>query len=734
MINRQTMMKFFLISLFLIGISYSQLEAKYDFMTVGEITAITDSSITMNDTQFEVNSLTAVFTENGTSINYSTLATGDRVKIVGVILNNIKIANVITLLEDADSNDLDEIEAKGTITALSSASLTVNGIVFTFKPDTKVYLEGQGLVDASYLELGQQVEVEGYVSNDTTYAKWIKIHTEDRESSELEIKGTITALGDGSVTVNSTLFYVNADTKIMLEDSGSVEFSYLAVGFLVEVEGFTSGDSNFAQKIEIEREEMDDSNDVYEEFEVKGEIKALTLTSVTVDSAEFQINVDTKVVMEGKGVMTLSDLKVGQMVEVSGYFKGDTAIARVIKIEKDSLGDTSRVEIEMYGTITELTDSTFTVDSNTVFRFTPDTRVYMKGEAAVSDLEAGQKVEVKGYTHDSVNYALFIKIKLEDDKGIDLEAEGIITSLSPTELKIDSLSFELNSQTVVVLAGKGRVTLNELKVGQTVEVKAYLSGGVYVAKIIKIKEYTDYKTLTVIGEITAKDDTTMTVNETRFLITSETEFFGKDGVVLTFLDFNLGMMVKVKAVTKDSVNTALRVYLITPDSIKSEEKQINFVEEQTLVVGSQIYMVNSTTEVFDTRGYLTSYFVLNDGMAVSVDENLVGGRLFASKIQIMSTATTVETATDNENVQFTNYPNPFSDHTVLSFNLTGTADVSLEIYDRLGAKVMTIYNGQLDAGQQKFDLNINGSSIADGVYFAKLRINGNVIVNKLIKQ
>jgi len=65
-----------------------------------------------------------------------------------------------------------------------------------------------------------------------------------------------------------------------------------------------------------------------------------------------------------------------------------------------------------------------------------------------------------------------------------------------------------------------------------------------------------------------------------------------------------------------------------------------------------------------------------------------------------------------------NYPNPFNASTVISFSLQETTPVTVEVFDITGAKVTTLVNGTMTAGNH--EVAWNASDVASGVYFYKL--------------
>ena len=77
-----------------------------------------------------------------------------------------------------------------------------------------------------------------------------------------------------------------------------------------------------------------------------------------------------------------------------------------------------------------------------------------------------------------------------------------------------------------------------------------------------------------------------------------------------------------------------------------------------------------------------------------------------------------------------NYPNPFNPTTVISYNLRTAGNVTLNVYDVLGRKVMTLVSGYQSAGIHSAEFN--GDNLASGVYFYRLTAPGISQIKKMI--
>lgn len=65
-----------------------------------------------------------------------------------------------------------------------------------------------------------------------------------------------------------------------------------------------------------------------------------------------------------------------------------------------------------------------------------------------------------------------------------------------------------------------------------------------------------------------------------------------------------------------------------------------------------------------------------------------------------------------------NYPNPFNPNTKIKFELPGTSNVKLTVYDITGREIAVLVNGTTQAGRH--EVAFDGSNLASGVYFYKM--------------
>jgi hypothetical protein len=108
----------------------------------------------------------------------------------------------------------------------------------------------------------------------------------------------------------------------------------------------------------------------------------------------------------------------------------------------------------------------------------------------------------------------------------------------------------------------------------------------------------------------------------------------------------------------------------------------------------------------------------NDGNSLWLDEFKVGN---ATGIEI----------TDNSTVNFSIYPNPVSDVANISFSLMKTSEVSFELYNTLGQKLLSTEDARFNEGDQTME--VNTSTLEQGTYIGVLKVDGKSFTTKLVK-
>lgn len=102
----------------------------------------------------------------------------------------------------------------------------------------------------------------------------------------------------------------------------------------------------------------------------------------------------------------------------------------------------------------------------------------------------------------------------------------------------------------------------------------------------------------------------------------------------------------------------------------------------------------------------------------------------STKDSTVNTTTSIEeSAKDND--LFNVYPNPFSNTTLLDYNLHATEQVNIAVYDMQGRKAIDIYSGYQQTGEHRIE--IQGATLPAGVYLLKVTLGNQIYAQRLVR-
>lgn len=142
-------------------------------------------------------------------------------------------------------------------------------------------------------------------------------------------------------------------------------------------------------------------------------------------------------------------------------------------------------------------------------------------------------------------------------------------------------------------------------------------------------------------------------------------------------------------------------------------------------------------------GYSTIGFVEGSGTSTNIksysytDANLQAGKYTYRLRQIDFDGTSayskeveVDVAQISSYALEQNFPNPFNPETVIRFALPVAGNVDITVYNSLGQKVMTLLNGQREAGYHQ--VTFNAANLPSGLYFYKVESGVYSAVKKMM--
>jgi PKD repeat protein len=107
-----------------------------------------------------------------------------------------------------------------------------------------------------------------------------------------------------------------------------------------------------------------------------------------------------------------------------------------------------------------------------------------------------------------------------------------------------------------------------------------------------------------------------------------------------------------------------------------------------------------------------------------------GNNLYLDEIRIgQNTGLNELTAQD---IALNIYPNPFSTTAVVAYSLPRTDNVSVEVFDLVGKKITTLFEGKQAEGAQQVSFDRTQYGLSTGMYFVKINIGNSGITQKVL--
>lgn len=103
-------------------------------------------------------------------------------------------------------------------------------------------------------------------------------------------------------------------------------------------------------------------------------------------------------------------------------------------------------------------------------------------------------------------------------------------------------------------------------------------------------------------------------------------------------------------------------------------------------------------------------------------------RLHSTYLELVMPTVAIESPEEGFEVEV--LPNPFANVASLRLNLDSDSEVRISIWDALGKHIETLHRGKMVRGQYQFEI---GTNLPSGIYFARLEINGQANLIKLLK-
>lgn len=97
----------------------------------------------------------------------------------------------------------------------------------------------------------------------------------------------------------------------------------------------------------------------------------------------------------------------------------------------------------------------------------------------------------------------------------------------------------------------------------------------------------------------------------------------------------------------------------------------------------------------------------------------------------VSQSTSIESVTDIANLNV--YPNPIKDIFKVNMELFSSSNVRIEITDMTGKLIHVFFNGNLNAGKEEMEFNLESLELVSGTYLINIKIGDQIVTKKIVK-
>lgn len=429
--------------------------------------------------------------------------------------------------------------------------------------------------------------------------------------------------GFGSIVVNG-VHYSTDSTTISTDDNLKAAEQELAVGMMVQLEGSINADGKTGT-----------AKSVKYSAQLEGPVTFIDLANKTLTVLGQIVAVDDLTVYER---VSLNTIKVGDVLEVSGYFKapGQFYASRVeLETKQQSL-------LKMYGVVSELNtaDQTFHLGNLVVSynsaRFEDFTQAQLANGLAV-------KVKASSYNA-TTNKLVASEIDLEKSSTATTDKvwlEGVISNYQPDKsLMLNGQTFLLSMDTRFEYGQR-----SQLANGLSIKLQAIpVTNGWKAEKI----SFNQQAVLKLSGNVSALDlnNNTFSIGSTTFVVTAQTLFKDDSNRAIRYFDLKslvVNDYVEVAAFKNvDGVNVALKVERENSGSADGsiELKGVpSAIDANGFTLFGKNILTDANTRYESNDAWLSKsqfFNLLNSTSVVKVQAVASGNQLLAVKLEIDS--------------------------------------------------------------------------------------------------
>ncbi|WP_143436415.1 LamG-like jellyroll fold domain-containing protein [Hymenobacter crusticola] len=195
----------------------------------------------------------------------------------------------------------------------------------------------------------------------------------------------------------------------------------------------------------------------------------------------------------------------------------------------------------------------------------------------------------------------------------------------------------------------------------------------------------------------------------------------KDELQATGAPFFTGDWVHVAAL-RDVPNKKLQLYLNGVFVKETTTKALGIGEASALIVGNigELEFLSTANQPAPYKGALDELKVFNFALTPAQISQLAAGLPLAARNASKANQQLLEA-----------FPNPFAGQATLRFRAPATGAAQLHVFNSLGQRIATLFDGTVQAGRD-YSFTMDAASLAKGLYIGRLTTNGTVVTQRLL--
>lgn len=108
-----------------------------------------------------------------------------------------------------------------------------------------------------------------------------------------------------------------------------------------------------------------------------------------------------------------------------------------------------------------------------------------------------------------------------------------------------------------------------------------------------------------------------------------------------------------------------------------------------------------------------------------------GNNFYLDEVQV-GLASSINNQILSEQIGFQMFPNPFSETSIIRYNLNQNEEIDLTLYDITGKQISYIFSGYQFQGKHEVAINRADLGFCNGIYFIKMRVGDSQLVQKIV--